>query len=302
MLEQAQTAPAPRGHRLRLVACSNCHTQYDVTDVSAKTVACRCGEAIDARPRTAVEAAVERCGACGASVASDAEQCAYCASPIVRDPDALSLICPECFARSSDESRFCTACGIPFRPETVRVDGHEFPCPVCTKLMPPRQIGGIALNECEGCHGLWTPGDGFDALVARAIDARQNASAAELQRLKPRVTGSNPAAQRVQYRKCPECDGFMQRTNYRKKSGIIIDRCVSHGTWLDADELEQIAGFILSGAKGAEVPRENAADRQRNANATKAFVQIQHQHAPPRHEPEEGLVESLFGLLSGILR
>jgi hypothetical protein len=27
---------------------------------------------------------------------------------------------------------------------------------------------------------------------------------------------------------------------------VILDCCHAHGTWLDADELEQIAGFILS--------------------------------------------------------
>ncbi len=41
----------------------------------------------------------------------------------------------------------------------------------------------------------------------------------------------------------------MQRRNFRKTSGVIIDRCHEHGVWLDADELEQIAGFILSGGR-----------------------------------------------------
>jgi Zn-finger nucleic acid-binding protein len=41
----------------------------------------------------------------------------------------------------------------------------------------------------------------------------------------------------------------MHRRNYRKSSGVIIDVCKTHGTWLDADELEQIAGFILSGGQ-----------------------------------------------------
>ena len=39
----------------------------------------------------------------------------------------------------------------------------------------------------------------------------------------------------------------MQRRNFRKSSGVIIDRCNKHGTWLDADELEQITGFVISG-------------------------------------------------------
>ncbi len=131
--------------------------------------------------------------------------------------------------------------------------------------MPPRQVGGIGLNECLSCHGLWTPGESFDLLVSRAIEARQQASPAELHVLKPRVTGSNPAKQGVQYRNCPECGGYMARRNYRKKSGIIIDTCSEHGVWLDADELEQIAGFILSGAAGKRIEPEPAEERKQKA-------------------------------------
>jgi hypothetical protein len=39
----------------------------------------------------------------------------------------------------------------------------------------------------------------------------------------------------------------MQRKNFARRSGVIVDWCGKHGTWLDADELEDIASFILSG-------------------------------------------------------
>jgi Zn-finger nucleic acid-binding protein len=245
---------------VRLVACGNCHTQYDVSDVAAKTFPCRCGEILENRPPAPVDAEILRCGACGALVTPDVENCDYCNAEIVRDDNQiLSLICPECFARNAEDSRFCTACGVTFRPESVRIEGHELPCPVCSALMPPRQVGGVGINECGSCNGLWVPGDSFELLVNKAIDARKNADPEALVTLKPRVTGSNPAAQKVQYRKCPECDGFMHRRNFRKASGVIIDRCAAHGTWLDADELEQIAGFILSGKQPAasltEIPK-----------------------------------------------
>ena len=41
----------------------------------------------------------------------------------------------------------------------------------------------------------------------------------------------------------------MARRNFCRTSGIILDRCHEHGTWLDADELEALAGFILSGGR-----------------------------------------------------
>ncbi len=292
---------------MRLVACSNCHTQYDVADVRAKTIPCRCGIEIDTSPLLSQERSVHRCGSCGALLLGDAVCCDYCRAEIVRDPDALSLICPECFARCADDSRFCTACGVGFKPEPVRIEGHELPCPACSVLMPPRQVGGVAANECLSCHGLWAPGESFDELVSRAIESRQQATPAQLQILKPRVTGSNPAVQSVQYRKCPECDEFMQRRNFRKKSGVIIDSCPAHGIWLDADELEEIAGFILSGG-GGPTPHEGAEERRQKAAAAGAFAQLHasaaKRSAAPSLEIRGALdvVDSVASFLSRILK
>jgi Zn-finger nucleic acid-binding protein len=288
---------------VRLVACSNCHTQFDVTDVVAESFPCRCGASVENRCLEAVDAKIHRCGSCGAIVDAEAERCDYCGSTIERDPGKLSLICPECYARCSEDACFCTACGVAFRPEQVRVEGHELPCPVCDVLMPPHQIGGIGLNECRSCNGLWVAGENFDLLVSRAIEARNNATPQELLTLKPRVTGANPAAQKVQYRKCPECQGFMQRRNFRKSSGVIIDRCHEHGTWLDADELEQIAGFILGGGQPSPtLSKPPASQQERRASAEFARIQAHHTMGQ-RHDALDGsvagsLLDTLVRLLT----
>ncbi len=39
----------------------------------------------------------------------------------------------------------------------------------------------------------------------------------------------------------------MQRRNFGRRSGVIVDWCASHGTWLDAHEMEDIAAFVLEG-------------------------------------------------------
>ena len=70
---------------VRLVACSNCHTQYDVTQVVDDEITCRCGGKIENRPFEGQEVAVHRCGSCGAQISGDAEGCLYCGSEIVRD-------------------------------------------------------------------------------------------------------------------------------------------------------------------------------------------------------------------------
>lgn len=259
---------------MQLIACQVCHTQYDVSEISAASFECRCGETLENTPPRAVDAAIERCSACGAHVTSDAESCVYCSSVIVREPRKLSLICPECFARCADDSRFCTACGVPFRPEALGAEGHELPCPVCSKLMPSQSIAGLVVNECTTCRGLWVPGEHFDQLVQRAIEARRTGASPLTA---PRVTGNNPATQQVVYRNCPECDAMMNRRNFRKSSGVIVDVCRDHGTWLDSDELEAIAGFLLSGGEtAASLRREEsgATEKFSERRATAAYTQI----------------------------
>jgi len=295
---------------LKLIACPVCHSQYDVAQIEAERFACRCGESLENRPLTAVDAVVSRCGSCGAHVAAEAEGCGYCGSAILRDPDKLSLICPECFARNADESRFCVACGVAFRPEPLVVEGHEVGCPACETRMPPSHVAGIPLNECPGCHGLWVPADHFDSLVRKALRARQERHASADP---PRVASANPARQSLAYRRCPECSQFMLRNNYRRSSGIILDECRAHGTWLDSDELEQVAGFILEGERGAD-RAESEAERWRGEAAASRSARVSEagpaavrarsraaRPAWPTERPRRGLAFSLVDFLTDIL-
>jgi Zn-finger nucleic acid-binding protein len=275
---------------VKLIACPVCHSQYDVSALLVEQLTCRCGETLENRPLRPVDAVIARCGSCGAQVQTDAASCSYCDSVIVRDPDKLSLICPECFARNADASRFCVACGVAFAPQPLPGSGHELPCPACETRMPPSQVAGIAVNECPGCHGLWVSGDHFDALVRRAADARQQRPVTAE---KPRVQRGNPLDHAVRYRRCPECDQFMLRSNYKRSSGVVLDLCRRHGTWLDADELEQVAGFILAGGRTSPMLEAEHQDAERAAAAAFARARVENQ----RVELHSGLGSRRGGLL-----
>jgi Zn-finger nucleic acid-binding protein/ribosomal protein L40E len=287
---------------LRLIACPDCHTQYDVTEVVEPTVICRCGKELENRDFEAVQARVHRCGSCGAQLGSDADDCQYCGSQIVRDDSKLSLICPECYGRNTDDARFCTACGVTFSPESVDVKGVELPCPCCGCLMAVRPLVGIAINECAECNGIWVPGNKIELLVNRAVEARQRVLETEPDEVAPRKKGANPSHQRVQYRKCPECESFMGRRNFRKASGIILDRCAEHGTWLDADELEAMAGFIMSGGRPqAEAAMKNQTEndrKPRQASPAIGFERVRHFDSSREGKKGGGLLlDLLFDLL-----
>lgn len=233
---------------MRLVACRSCHAQFDVTGVDDPEFRCHCGAVVRNVAHDAIDARIRRCASCGAALTDGQARCEFCGSTVERDQRRLGLICPECFARNAEGTRFCTSCGIRFRPQPVAAPGEERSCPCCECHLPVRSIGGIRVYECPVCNGLWVPGESFELLVRHACAAAQPAAA-----LGGGGKGRRRRSQfdaKVEYRRCPVCHTPMLRRNYGspgRRSGIIVDWCGEHGTWLDADELEDIAAFITRG-------------------------------------------------------
>ena len=251
---------------------------------------CRCGTTLEATAPVGVDAAVHRCSGCGAIAQKFDETCDYCGAGIIHAPARGSLICPGCMARNLDDARFCLACGIGFEPQVPPQNAPELRCPSCECWMTPREVGGLVVQECPKCNGLWAVKNVFDSLVDRATSAaRENAQAGEI--AAPRVDGGNPASGRVEYRRCPTCDAMMARRNFRKRSGVIIDQCHEHGTWLDANELERIAGFVLSGRADA-LEKTLAAERDVRDSQGARVAARRLQMAAIRELPYES---SLFG-------
>ena len=54
----------------------------------------------------------------------------------------------------------------------------------------------------------------------------------------------------------------MNRKNFRRISGVIIDSCADHGVWLDIGELEKIRHFIADGGLGKSRDREIQRNRE----------------------------------------
>lgn len=100
-------------------------------------------------------------------------------------------------------------------------------------------IGGVTLLECASCDGLWVDAETFERICAD-----REAQAAVLHRRAP----SAPAIDtRVSYRPCVRCGTMMNRVNFARLSGAIVDVCKGHGTFLDRGELQAIVGFIQGG-------------------------------------------------------
>ncbi|HHH31213.1 MAG TPA: hypothetical protein ENK57_23090 [Polyangiaceae bacterium] len=60
----------------------------------------------------------------------------------------------------------------------------------------------------------------------------------------------------MSYRKCPTCDKIMNRKNFGRSSGVIIDICAEHGVWFDPDELTAVLDFVATGGLAESRTRE----------------------------------------------
>jgi len=249
----------------RLVACPSCHAQLDASGVRGESILCHCGARV---PNTAgVDVPVERCGTCGATVEPGTEKCRYCGAAFagVVGP----LLCPECFARNAAGARFCTSCGVELHAQPAVGDGPRLACPACSTDLTPRSIAGLGVEECAACRGLWVPAANFDRLVAQVRDHREIDPSAGLA---PPTTTRPASAPTIVYRKCPVCRQVMTRKNFARISGVIVDWCGAHGTWLDANELGQIAAFVAAG--GMQRAEAQQKDDERVAASMQTFDRL----------------------------
>jgi len=107
------------------------------------------------------------------------------------------------------------------------------------------RVGEVDLLECTSCDGTWIEADAFDRLCTQR---EQQAALVHtpIEMKEPRAASSAVAAQ-VRYRPCPQCGKMMNRQNFGRLSGTVVDTCSAHGTFLDRGELHQVVKFILEG-------------------------------------------------------
>jgi Zn-finger nucleic acid-binding protein len=112
-------------------------------------------------------------------------------------------------------------------------------CPGCGEALSSLDVAGMGMLECRSCDGAWVDSDTFDR-ICTSTEAR----AALLSRPAPPLPAP---VRRIKYRPCVRCGKMMNRVNFGRLSGTVIDVCKGHGTFLDSGELHAIVAFIQGG-------------------------------------------------------
>jgi Zn-finger nucleic acid-binding protein len=154
--------------------------------------------------------------------------------------------CSHCFALHFPGSRFCARCGQELQPEPL-LDATDAPCPRCGKPLAfatsgspiVEKLEGLALlHECVGCGGVFLDNASLERVLSpEALGSRDRGGS------RHPAPSAHAAPDVVRYLHCPVCRGLMNRVNFGRHSGIIVDVCRKHGTWFDAGELTRAIEF-----------------------------------------------------------
>jgi Zn-finger nucleic acid-binding protein len=207
------------------------------------------------------------CPNCGAPADPESGRCKYCKARLA------TLSCPSCFALIFDGAAHCPRCGA--RRARTDHDDAEARCPACKAPLRQLTVGSTTLLECGDCDGIWMDAEAFEHLCAD-----KEAQVAVLHRV---AHASPPAAGRVTYRPCARCGKMMNRVNFGRLSGTVVDVCKGHGTYLDPGELHRIVDFIQSGGLDRARARqiEELRDQERQLRDAEARLARQRGKSDP---------------------
>ena len=153
--------------------------------------------------------------------------------------------CQDCRRPMHPNRQTCMYCG-----GQPKEDGPNFRAPRCLSckgVMKAHPDHEKAVLQCIRCKSLWF-GQGLLESLLEAVEVTVTTTEGPIERP---VDPPKQKPQPVEYRRCPSCDMPMKRENYKRISGIIIDTCLKHGTYLDSGEFDALKDFIQSGGQAA---------------------------------------------------
>ena len=181
--------------------------------------------------------------------------------------------CTSCSGRLEGSMTFCPFCGVRqdvnLRQIHFRDLGSDasLPCPHCTTPLGVIEFDSepkVHLERCTTCFGtFFNPGE-----LEVLLDAQTNPlvwfDPAQIEQIQL----AGPQEEELVYRKCPKCAEWMSRVNFGGHSGVVIDRCVAHGVWLEGSELRRLTEWWRAGGK--LIYQQNEAARAKRIYDAKA--------------------------------
>lgn len=174
--------------------------------------------------------------------------------------------CTQCSAPLPANSNKCVYCGTRNDVDLnnkqyilIQEDSNQL-CPRCNahlQIIDLNLNGAFLVARCPNCFGLFFENGQIESLLDSSVG---HVSLINLQHL-DNINKDRYYNDEVKYLKCPVCKVLMNRVNYGQRSGVIVDKCIRHGVWLDCGEIthlmewKQAGGQLLDAQVKANPPK-----------------------------------------------
>lgn len=165
-------------------------------------------------------------------------------------------VCPYCGTRQDIDLR-----KINFRD----LGGQEsMPCPDCRTPLHVIEFNTeptMQIERCPTCLGMFfNPGE-LERLIE---DHTHDFVWLDKERLKT-IANDYGHQHEVIYLQCPLCHERMSHLNFGGSSGVILDRCGTHGVWVQGTELRRLMEWWSAGGKHLHQQNEQEKIAKMNA-------------------------------------
>lgn len=173
---------------------------------------------------------------------------------------------------------FCPYCGVRQDIDLRQIhfrnlgSNETMACPSCESRLSVIEFDTdppLHIERCFGCHGMFfNPGE-LQALLDQQTNPNVWLDTVQMQQ----IAAEYGYRHEVVYRKCPMCSERMSHLNFGGRSGVILDRCGTHGLWVEGGELRQLTEWWRAGGK--LVFQQNEADKTKKLFAERPATRPQ---------------------------
>lgn len=269
-----QVCAALRRRAPKLVACPECGTQVEdpaecsacIAEEEARRVPFRfcagCGNEVPSNGDCPICAAAEArrekapaeddedrsylCTGCGNEVYGSGP-CGVCSlgrGGRKEKRKARLTLCPGC-GHEVEDVRHCPICR---QGKSLKQAKHlDALCPKCDDALEAQDWDGADVMVCPTCTGCLFKGRALEVTLDKLRENIEGQTVRNvLAEFKDRhKRGRLP--EKFQYKSCPVCRLAMVRRNYAGVSGVVVDVCGQHGTWVDQHAFADLTDFVTRG-------------------------------------------------------
>ena len=151
---------------------------------------------------------------------------------------------------------FCPFCGVRQDVNLRQIHFRDLgtdaslPCPHCSLPLDVIEFDTdtepkIRIERCTTCYGtFFNPGE-LEALLEARTNPLVWLDPAQLNQ----IAADFSHDREIVYHKCPMCAERMSHLNFGGHSGVIVDRCGTHGLLLEGSELRRLTEWWRAGGK-----------------------------------------------------